>query len=164
MTYNPIGGFSSLFPLLCEEKGVAAFAHFGALICCVRSLVYIHFFYFFFSGNVSCLQVVLQLRRDLGQYWSELFLPDMILVATSFLTFWLDWSSVPARAILGVGKCFAPWLAKIEINQMQLRLESLFETLQKKRKKEKKQFTIGLSTEKGVTKTFMAKNFNFFLK
>jgi hypothetical protein len=27
----------------------------------------------------------------------------MVLVATSFLTFWLDWSSVPARAILGTG-------------------------------------------------------------
>ena len=96
-------------------------------------------YFSFFPGNVSCLQVGLQLRRDLGQYWSELFLPDMILVATSFLTFWLDWSSVPARAILGVGKCFAPLLAKIEINQMQLRLESLFETLQKKKKKERKE-------------------------
>ena len=97
------------------------------------------------------MQVVLQLRRDLGQYWSELFLPDMILVATSFLTFWLDWSSVPARAILGVGKCFAPWLAKIEINQMQLRLESLFETLQKR-----KETIYNRSGKKGVTKTFMA--------
>ena len=27
----------------------------------------------------------------------------MVLVATSFLTFWLDWSAVPARAILGMG-------------------------------------------------------------
>ena len=75
----------------------------------------------------------------------------MILVATSFLTFWLDWSSVPARAILGVGKCFAPWLAKIEINQMQLRLESLFETLQKR-----KETIYNRSGKKGVTKTFMA--------
>ena len=56
-----------------------------------------------FSGNYSCLQVALEWRRDLSQYWSDLFLPDMVLVATSFLTFWLDWSSVPARAILGMG-------------------------------------------------------------
>ena len=55
-----------------------------------------------FSGNYSCLQVALEWRRDLSQYWSDLFLPDMVLVATSFLTFWLDWSSVPARAILGM--------------------------------------------------------------
>ncbi len=27
----------------------------------------------------------------------------MVLVSTSFLTFWLDWSSVPARSILGAG-------------------------------------------------------------
>jgi len=54
-------------------------------------------------GNYSCLQVALEWRRDLSQYWSDLFLPDMVLVATSFLTFWLDWSSVPARAILGMG-------------------------------------------------------------
>ena len=39
----------------------------------------------------------------MGQYWSDFFLPDMVLVATSFLTFWLDWSAVPARAILGMG-------------------------------------------------------------
>ena len=51
-----------------------------------------------FSGNYSCLQVALEWRRDLSQYWSDLFLPDMVLVATSFLTFWLDWSSVPARS------------------------------------------------------------------
>lgn len=47
--------------------------------------------------------MALEWRRDLSQYWSDLFLPDMVLVATSFLTFWLDWSSVPCRAILGMG-------------------------------------------------------------
>ena len=49
------------------------------------------------------MAVNLKLKRDLGQYWSDFFLPDMVLVATSFLTFWLDWSAVPARAILGMG-------------------------------------------------------------
>ena len=58
---------------------------------------------FFFAGNYSCLALNLRLKRDLGQYWSDFFLPDMVLVATSFLTFWLDWSAVPARAILGMG-------------------------------------------------------------
>ena len=57
----------------------------------------------FSTGNYSCLALNLRLKRDLGQYWSDFFLPDMVLVATSFLTFWLDWSAVPARAILGMG-------------------------------------------------------------
>ena len=68
-----------------------------------KVLIFFHFYAFaVFSGNYSCLQVALEWRRDLSQYWSDLFLPDMVLVATSFLTFWLDWSSVPARAILGM--------------------------------------------------------------
>ena len=56
-----------------------------------------------FAGNYSCLGVTAKLEREIGKYWSDLFLPDMVLVSTSFLTFWLDWSSVPARSILGAG-------------------------------------------------------------
>ena len=67
-----------------------------------KVLIFSTYAFAVFSGNYSCLQVALEWRRDLSQYWSDLFLPDMVLVATSFLTFWLDWSSVPARAILGM--------------------------------------------------------------
>ena len=83
-----------------SKKCVVVCTH--AIIIAQKSWFFSKYAFAVFSGNYSCLQVALEWRRDLSQYWSDLFLPDMVLVATSFLTFWLDWSSVPARAILGM--------------------------------------------------------------
>ncbi|XP_035706836.1 glutamate-gated chloride channel isoform X2 [Folsomia candida] len=53
-------------------------------------------------GNYSCLKVKLIFNRDRAYYFTTVFIPDIILVTSSFITFWLEWNAVPARIMLGV--------------------------------------------------------------
>ncbi|XP_047737352.1 glycine receptor subunit alpha-4, partial [Hyalella azteca] len=50
----------------------------------------------------SCLQVNLNFTRDDSFYFSTVFSPGIILVTSSFITFWLEWNAVPARVMIGV--------------------------------------------------------------
>jgi len=54
------------------------------------------------TGNYSCLRVELTFNRDRAFYFTTVFIPDIILVTSSFITFWLEWNAVPARVMLGV--------------------------------------------------------------
>lgn len=66
-------------------------------------MLYIFLFAFSFpTGNYSCLKVELVFNRDRAYYFTTVFIPDIILVTSSFITFWLEWNAVPARVMLGV--------------------------------------------------------------
>jgi len=60
-------------------------------------VLYVHY-----AGNYSCLRVELTFNRDRAFYFTTVFIPDIILVTSSFITFWLEWNAVPARVMLGV--------------------------------------------------------------
>jgi hypothetical protein len=49
------------------------------------------------QGNYSCLKVELTFTRDRAFYFTTVFIPGIILVTSSFITFWLEWNAVPAR-------------------------------------------------------------------
>ncbi|XP_030761974.1 glutamate-gated chloride channel isoform X11 [Sitophilus oryzae] len=53
-------------------------------------------------GNYSCLRVHLIFTRDRAFYFTTVFIPGIILVTSSFITFWLEWNAVPARVMIGV--------------------------------------------------------------
>jgi hypothetical protein len=53
------------------------------------------------SGNYSCLKVDLIFTRDRAFYFTTVFIPGIILVTSSFITFWLEWNAVPARVMIG---------------------------------------------------------------
>jgi len=53
-------------------------------------------------GNYSCLQVEMVFSRDRTFYFATIFIPGLILVSSSFITFFLEWDAVPARTIIGV--------------------------------------------------------------
>ncbi|XP_023313241.1 glutamate-gated chloride channel [Anoplophora glabripennis] len=53
-------------------------------------------------GNYSCLMVELIFTRDRAFYFTTVFIPGIILVTSSFITFWLEWNAVPARVMIGV--------------------------------------------------------------
>ncbi|XP_068227092.1 glutamate-gated chloride channel isoform X11 [Palaemon carinicauda] len=57
---------------------------------------------FFWRGDYSCLKVELEFTRDDAFYLSTVFFPGMVLVTSSFITFWLEWNAVPARVMIGV--------------------------------------------------------------
>ncbi|CAG9795239.1 unnamed protein product [Diatraea saccharalis] len=54
------------------------------------------------QGNYSCLKVDLIFTRDRAFYFTTVFIPGIILVTSSFITFWLEWNAVPARSMIGV--------------------------------------------------------------
>jgi len=53
-------------------------------------------------GDFSCLQVRLHFTRDKWFYYTTVFVPGLILVTSSFVTFWIEWNAEPARVMLGV--------------------------------------------------------------
>ena len=50
----------------------------------------------------SCLSVYLVFTRDKSFYFTTVFVPGMVLVTSSFISFWLDVNAVPARVMIGV--------------------------------------------------------------
>lgn len=56
----------------------------------------------FLSGEYSCLRVHLHFQRMFSYYLLQLYIPSFMLVIVSWVSFWVDKSSVPARVTLGV--------------------------------------------------------------
>lgn len=54
------------------------------------------------TGEYSCLRTVMILRREFSYYLLQLYIPSFMLVIVSWVSFWLDKDSVPARVTLGV--------------------------------------------------------------
>ncbi|XKL66958.1 hypothetical protein PGB90_010378 [Kerria lacca] len=53
-------------------------------------------------GNYSCLVAQYYLRRSVGYHLVQSYLPTMLIVAISWVSFWMDVDSVPGRTTLGV--------------------------------------------------------------
>lgn len=45
--------------------------------------------------------------RDRAFYFTTVFIPGIILVTSSFITFWLEWNAVPARSMIGNDRTFS---------------------------------------------------------
>ncbi|RCN51339.1 Neurotransmitter-gated ion-channel transmembrane region, partial [Ancylostoma caninum] len=60
------------------------------------------FVHYFASGAYSCLRTIIELKREFSYYLLQLYIPSFMLVAVSWVSFWLDKDSVPARVTLGV--------------------------------------------------------------
>uniref|UniRef100_A0A7E4ZSR1 Ig-like domain-containing protein n=1 Tax=Panagrellus redivivus TaxID=6233 RepID=A0A7E4ZSR1_PANRE len=54
------------------------------------------------TGEYSCARVKLLLRREYSYYLIQLYIPCIMLVVVSWVSFWLDKDAVPARVSLGV--------------------------------------------------------------
>ncbi|CAF3754641.1 unnamed protein product [Rotaria socialis] len=54
------------------------------------------------TGSFTCLLVVLHLKRLFGYYLVQVYIPSMLIVILSFVSFWIDHKSVPARISVGL--------------------------------------------------------------
>ncbi|XP_054257122.1 pH-sensitive chloride channel 2 [Macrosteles quadrilineatus] len=54
-----------------------------------------------FAGNYSTLVVNFALKREVGHYLMDYYVPSILLVVVSWVTFWLDANAVPGRTTLG---------------------------------------------------------------
>ncbi|XP_064469320.1 glycine receptor subunit alpha-2-like isoform X2 [Ornithodoros turicata] len=56
----------------------------------------------FHIGEYSCLKADFHLQRSLGYHMVQSYLPTILIVVISWVSFWLDVESIPARTTLGV--------------------------------------------------------------
>lgn len=54
------------------------------------------------TGNHSCLRADFHLVRNIGFYVIQMYVPSMLIVMLSWLSFWLNANSIPGRVTLGV--------------------------------------------------------------
>ncbi|KAH3834107.1 glycine receptor subunit alpha-1-like [Dreissena polymorpha] len=54
------------------------------------------------TGNHSCLQADFHLVRNIGYYVIQMYMPSLLIVMLSWLSFWLNVNSIPGRVTLGV--------------------------------------------------------------
>ena len=53
-------------------------------------------------GEYSCLKAEFHLQRSLGYHMVQSYLPTVLIVVISWVSFWLDVDAIPARVTLGV--------------------------------------------------------------
>ena len=56
----------------------------------------------YISGNFSGLLVQFHLRRQNGYHVLQTYVPTILIVSISWVSFWLDANAVPGRVSLGV--------------------------------------------------------------
>lgn len=56
----------------------------------------------YFAGNFTSLTGIFRFKRKLGFYILQEFVPTILIVAVSWVGFWIDERSVPARVSLGI--------------------------------------------------------------
>ncbi|XP_005110241.2 glycine receptor subunit alpha-2 [Aplysia californica] len=54
------------------------------------------------GGNYSCIQADFHLEREFGYYIVQVYVPSVLIVSLSWLSFWIDMEVVPARVSLGL--------------------------------------------------------------
>lgn len=54
------------------------------------------------SGNHSRLEVEFTLARNIGYYLVQMYIPSVLVVMLSWISFWLNVNAVPGRISLGV--------------------------------------------------------------
>ncbi|KAJ8923205.1 hypothetical protein NQ315_001759 [Exocentrus adspersus] len=88
-----------------EPYRVAANLHLTEFILedkwCHESNVTASFYLGVLSGNSSAVDFVFKLRREVGYYIMDYFLPSMLLVCMSWVTFWLQADASAPRVTLG---------------------------------------------------------------
>ncbi|XP_046585185.1 glycine receptor subunit alpha-4-like isoform X3 [Haliotis rubra] len=54
------------------------------------------------SGNFSCITAEFHLTRLFGYYIAQVYLPSVLIVMLSWVSFWIDIDAIPARVSLGL--------------------------------------------------------------
>ncbi|XP_002736451.1 glycine receptor subunit alpha-2-like [Saccoglossus kowalevskii] len=54
------------------------------------------------TGSFTCIEATFTLHREVGYYILQAYLPSIILVVLSWVSFWISYEAAPARVALGV--------------------------------------------------------------
>ena len=54
------------------------------------------------SGAFPCLEIRFVLRRDFGYFLIQIYVPSMLVVILSWVSFWINVDASPARVSIGL--------------------------------------------------------------
>lgn len=55
-----------------------------------------------FSGKFTCIEVKFHLERQMGYYLIQMYIPSLLIVILSWVSFWINMDAAPARVGLGI--------------------------------------------------------------
>lgn len=54
------------------------------------------------SGKFTCIEVKFHLERQMGYYLIQMYIPSLLIVILSWVSFWINMDAAPARVALGI--------------------------------------------------------------
>ena len=58
--------------------------------------------HFLFPGKFTCIEVKFHLERQMGYYLIQMYIPSLLIVILSWISFWINMDAAPARVGLGI--------------------------------------------------------------
>ncbi|NXW38367.1 GLRA2 protein, partial [Phaetusa simplex] len=53
-------------------------------------------------GKFTCIEVKFHLERQMGYYLIQMYIPSLLIVILSWVSFWINMDAAPARVALGI--------------------------------------------------------------
>lgn len=54
------------------------------------------------AGKFTCIEVKFHLERQMGYYLIQMYIPSLLIVILSWVSFWINMDAAPARVALGI--------------------------------------------------------------
>ena len=54
------------------------------------------------AGKFTCIEVEFHLERQMGYYLIQMYIPSLLIVILSWVSFWINMDAAPARVALGI--------------------------------------------------------------
>lgn len=54
------------------------------------------------AGKFTCIEVKFHLERQMGYYLIQMYIPSLLIVILSWVSFWINMDAAPARVGLGI--------------------------------------------------------------
>lgn len=55
-----------------------------------------------YKGKFTCIEVRFHLERQMGYYLIQMYIPSLLIVILSWVSFWINMDAAPARVALGI--------------------------------------------------------------
>ena len=69
---------------------------------CVSLDILVTLAFSFDSGEFPCLKIIFVLRREIGFFLIQVYVPSILIVILSWVSFWINVDAIPARVSLGL--------------------------------------------------------------
>ncbi|KAG7264604.1 hypothetical protein CRUP_002193 [Coryphaenoides rupestris] len=63
------------------------------------------------TGKFTCIEVKFHLERQMGYYLIQMYIPSLLIVILSWVSFWINMDAAPARVALGITTAIDIWMA-----------------------------------------------------